>query len=67
MPTAEQYKAHIRRYFQEIVIKGNLEAIPNFVAPDIVFWGPYTAQPIQGIHSFRKLIAMKRITSIPVM
>ena len=58
MTTAEQHKAHIRRYFQEIVSKGNLEAIPNFVAPDIVFWGPYTSQPIQGLQGFRELIAM---------
>ena len=58
MTTAEQHKAHIRRYFQEIVSKGNLDAIPDFVAPDIVFWGPYTSQPIQGLQSFRELIAM---------
>ena len=32
MTPAEQYTAHIRRYFQEIVGKGNLEAIN--VLPD---------------------------------
>jgi steroid delta-isomerase-like uncharacterized protein len=58
MATAEQYKAHIRRYFEEIVCKGNLEAIPDFVAPNIVFRGPYTPQPIQGIEAFKELIAM---------
>jgi steroid delta-isomerase-like uncharacterized protein len=58
MTTTEQHKALIRRYFQEIVSKGNLEAIPDFVAPDIVFWGPYTSQPIQGLQGFRELIAM---------
>ncbi len=58
MTTAEQYKAHIRRYFAEIVSKGNLEAIPNFVAPNIIFRGPYTSQPIQGIQGFKELIAM---------
>jgi steroid delta-isomerase-like uncharacterized protein len=58
MTSAEQHKAHIRRYFQEIVSTGNLEAIPDFVAPHIVFRGPYTSQPIQGIDSFRELIAM---------
>ena len=58
MPTAEQYKAHIRRYFQEVVTKGNLEAIPDFVGPNIVFRGPYTPDPIQGIAAFTELIAM---------
>ena len=48
MPTAEQYKAHIQRYFAEIVSKGNLEAIPDFVAPNIVFRGPYTPEPNPG-------------------
>ena len=58
MPTAEQYKAHIRRYFQEVVTKGNLEAIPDFVGSDVVFRGPYTSEPIRGIAAFTELIAM---------
>jgi steroid delta-isomerase-like uncharacterized protein len=58
MPTAEHYKAHIRRYFQEVVTKGNLEAIPDFVAPNIVFRGPYTPEPIHGMKGFTELIAM---------
>jgi steroid delta-isomerase-like uncharacterized protein len=58
MLTVEQHKAHIRRYFAEIVSKGNLEAIPDFVAPNIVFRGPYTPEPIQGITGFKELIAM---------
>jgi len=58
MTTTEQYRAHIRGYFQEIVCKGQLEAIPDFVAPSIIFWGPYTPQPIQGIPGFKELIAM---------
>ncbi|MBI3303715.1 MAG: ester cyclase [Deltaproteobacteria bacterium] len=58
MTTAEQHKAHIRRYFAEIVSKGNLEAIPDFVAPHIVFRGPYTSEPVRGIEAFKELIAM---------
>jgi len=57
MTTAEQHKAHVRRYFAEIVSKGNLEAIPDFVAPNIVFRGPYTPEPIQDIAGFTELIA----------
>jgi steroid delta-isomerase-like uncharacterized protein len=58
MTLAEQHKAHIQRYFAEIVSKGNLEAIPDFVAPNIVFRGPYTPEPIQGMAGFKELIAM---------
>ena len=58
MTPAEQKKTHVRRYFAEIVGKGNLDAIPDFVAPDIVFWGPYTSEPIHGIKGFTELIAM---------
>ncbi|MEW6300903.1 MAG: ester cyclase [Thermodesulfobacteriota bacterium] len=58
MATAEQHKALVRRYFEEIVRKGNLEAIPDLVAPNIVFRGPYTPQPVQGIDAFKELIAM---------
>ena len=58
MTPAEQKKMHLRRYFAEIVSKGNLEAIPDFVAPDLVFWGPYTSEPIHGIKPFTELIAM---------
>lgn len=58
MPTAEQQKAFIRRYFAEVVSKGNLQLIPDLVAPNIVFWGPYTSEPIHGIKGFTELIAM---------
>ena len=58
MPTTEQYKTHIRRYFQEVVTKGNLEAIPDFVGPNVVFRGPYTPEPIRGIAGFTELIVM---------
>jgi steroid delta-isomerase-like uncharacterized protein len=58
MTPTEQNKEHIRRYFDEIVSKGNLAAIPDFVAPEIIFWGPYTSDPILGIKRFTELIAM---------
>jgi len=58
MTLTEQKKAHIQQYFAEIVSKGNLAAIPDFVAPDIIFWGPYASDPIYGIKGFTELIAM---------
>jgi len=58
MTPEEQKKAHLRGYFQEVVRKGDLAAIPDFVAPDIVFWGPYSSEPIRGIKGFTELIAM---------
>lgn len=51
---------HPRGYFQEIVCKGNLDAIPDFVSSDIVFWGPYASEPIRGVKAFTELIAMLR-------
>ena len=35
MPTAEQYKAPLHRDFQEVVTKGNLEAILDFVGSNV--------------------------------
>ena len=58
MTPTEQNKEHIQRYFDEIVSKGNLAAIPEFVAPEIIFWGPYASDPIMGIKRFTELIAM---------
>ncbi len=58
MATPDQLKTRLRRYFEEIVHKGNLAAIPDFVAADIVFTGPYTAHAIHGITGFTELIAM---------
>lgn len=58
MTTSEQNKVHIQRYFDEIVSTGNLAAIPDFVAPEIIFWGPYSSEPIIGIKRFTELIAM---------
>ena len=60
MTPDEQKKEHLRRYFQEIVCKGNLDAIPDFVSSDLVFWGPYAPEPIRGLKGFTELIAMLR-------
>ncbi len=57
MATPDQLKTQLRRYFEEIVHKGNLAAIPDFVAADIVFTGPYTAHAIHGLTGFSELIA----------
>ncbi len=56
--TPEEKKEFLRGYFQEIVRKGNLEVIPQFVASDILFWGPYSSAPICGVKAFTELIAM---------
>ena len=58
MATPQQLKTSLRQYFEEVVHKGNLEAIPDFMASDVVFRGPYTAQPVHGIKGFTELIAM---------
>jgi steroid delta-isomerase-like uncharacterized protein len=60
MMSDEQKKEHLRGYFQEIVCKGNLDAIPDFVSSDLVFWGPYAPDPIRGLQGFTELIAKLR-------
>jgi steroid delta-isomerase-like uncharacterized protein len=58
MTPDEQKKERLRGYFREIVGKGNLEAIPDFVSSDLIFWGPYASEPIRGLKGFTELIAM---------
>lgn len=58
MAPEEQKKERVREYFREIVCKGDLDAIPNFMSPDLIFWGPYSSEPIQGVKAFTELIAM---------
>jgi len=58
MMSEEQKKEHLRGYFQEVVCKGNLAAISTFVSPAIIFWGPYSSEPIYGLKGFTELIAM---------
>ena len=60
MASEEQKKEHLRRYFQEIVCEGNLDAIPDFVSSDLIFWGPYASKPIRGVKAFTELIAILR-------
>ena len=58
MTPEEQKKERLRGYFREIVGKGNLESIPDFVSSDLIFWGPYATEPIRGLKGFTELIAM---------
>jgi len=48
-------KAIARRYFQEILNEGRIEAINAIVATDVVFRNPPAV--VRGIDEFRKLVA----------
>ena len=48
-------KAIARRYFNEILNKGNAVAIDAIIAPDVVF--RYPPAVVKGIADFRKLVA----------
>ena len=51
-------KAIARRYFDEILNKGNTAAIDAIIAPDVVFRNPPAV--VRGIDAFRKLVATLR-------
>lgn len=55
---AENNKAIARRYFEEIINKGNAAAIDAIIAPDVVFRNPPAV--IKGIADFKALVATLR-------
>jgi predicted ester cyclase len=58
VPARPENKAIARRYFEEILNKGNAAAIDSIVAADVVFRNPPTV--VKGIADFRKLVAALR-------
>jgi predicted ester cyclase len=57
-PPGADNKAIARRYFEEILNKGNVAAIDAIVAPDVVFRNPPAV--VNGIADFRGLVATLR-------
>jgi predicted ester cyclase len=57
-PPRADNKAIARRYFEEILNKGNAAAIDAIVAPDVVFRNPPAV--VKGIADFRGLVATLR-------
>ena len=46
----------IRRYFEDILGNGDLEAIEGLVAPDVVFTTVYHPRPQRGIEQLKEMI-----------
>jgi predicted ester cyclase len=57
-PARAENKAIARRYFAEILNKGDVAAIDAIVAPEVVFRNPPVV--VKGIGDFKKLVASLR-------
>jgi steroid delta-isomerase-like uncharacterized protein len=56
---SEENKALVRRYFEEIWGKGNLDAIEELFTTDFVRHGPTaTEREVRGLESFKGLVSM---------
>lgn len=62
--SAEQNKAIIRRYFEEVWDKGNLAAEEEFVAPDVVVHAPPLPGAAPGVEGAKQVVTMFR-TAFP--
>jgi len=60
MSLEEMNKAMVRRYFDEIMNKGNPEAIDEMIAPECVFTIPTLPEPFYGPDGYRQLIELLR-------
>jgi steroid delta-isomerase-like uncharacterized protein len=56
--SAEQNKAIVRRYFEQVVNGNDRAAAEQLVAPDLVFTSPYTPAPTRDRASFLGMIGM---------
>ena len=58
---SEENKALVRRYFEEIWDKGNLEAIDELFTADFVRHGPTATEgEVRGLEDFKALVIMYR-------
>jgi steroid delta-isomerase-like uncharacterized protein len=61
--SAEQNKARQRRVFEEVLNKGNLAIIPEFIAPNYVVHNPLGMEA-KGPEGFKQMVPMYR-TAFP--
>jgi predicted ester cyclase len=60
--STESNKAIVRRYFEEVVDKRNLDILDEIVSSDCVIHRPETSEPIRGLEAFRQ--ALERILQV---
>lgn len=58
--TIEENKAVVRRFIEEVINAGNLEAVDELVAPDHVNNDPTAPEAPQGSEGIKQLIGMYR-------
>lgn len=58
----ESKKKIVRRYFEEVLDKRNLDVLDEIVAADCMIHRPETSEPIQGREAFKH--ALKRILDV---
>lgn len=61
--SVEENKATIRRVFEEVLNKGNLEIIPELIAPDYLYHSPLGVEA-KGPEGFKEMVIMFR-TAFP--
>jgi predicted ester cyclase len=58
---SEENKALVRRYFEEVWDKGNLEAIDELFTADFIRHGPTATEgEVRGLEGFKALVIMYR-------
>ena len=58
----ESNKAIVRRYFEEVLDKSNLDILDEMVTMDCIIHRPEVSEPIQGLEAFRQ--ALERILQV---
>jgi predicted ester cyclase len=52
----ESYKATVRRYFEEVLDKRNLDVLDEIVAIDCLIHRPEAREPIKGLTAFKQVL-----------
>lgn len=52
----ESYKATVRRYFEEVLDKRNLDVLDEIVAIDCLIHRPEALEPIKGLTAFKQVL-----------
>jgi steroid delta-isomerase-like uncharacterized protein len=62
--SAEENKAIVRRWFEELFSRANLDAVDEIISPDYVLHDPGLPQGIRGTEGFKQFISALR-TAFP--
>ena len=54
--SVERNKEIVRRYLGQVVSQGDLTAVDDLIAEDVVFTSPYTPQPIRSREGLKQML-----------